>query len=202
MNKFSKILHKLSDITRIHHRAAFADVEHRISQTTSPFLKLASDRYSCRGFAGKAVSAQDIAMITEAARLAPSATNRQPVHIWVAKSAEALEKLKETTPYTYGAPVVFIIGYRKEDAWVRKYDGKDSAETDAAIACTHMMLEAADLGLASVWVGSFNPSKLRELLPETADYEVLALLPVGYADAAPGHNHEKRKDMEVLVSEL
>ena len=66
-------------------------------------------------------------------------------------------------------------------------DGKNSAEIDASIVCTHMMLEVADLGLGSTWVGSFDEEIVKKILPQTADYEVLALLPVGHpADGAEG----------------
>ena len=66
--------------------------------TKSSFLKLAAERYSCRGFQSKPVSDEDIAAILEAARLAPTAVNKQPVHVWVMKSPEARAKLKEATP--------------------------------------------------------------------------------------------------------
>ena len=98
--------------------------------TKNSFLKLAAERYSCRGFQSKPVSDEDIAAILEAARLAPTAVNRQPVHIWVMKSPEARAKLKEATPYTFDAPVVFLVGCKKDEAWVRKYDGHNGAEID------------------------------------------------------------------------
>ena len=198
----SKFLQRLSDLTHIHHRAAFSDVKERTAPKASAFLKLAQERYSCRSFTSGAVAQADIDQILEAARVAPTAMNKQPVHVWVIKSKEALDKLKKATQYVYGAPVVFLVACKKEDAWVRKYDGKNGAEVDAAIVGTHIMMEAADLGLGSVWVGSFDPAKIMELFPEVAGYEPVALFPVGVPATETSANHAKRVSPEKFASEL
>ena len=196
------LLHRLSDITRIHHRAAFADVEYRITPQESVFMKLAKDRYSCRGFADKAVPDKDIEHILEAGRIAPTAVNKQPVHVWVLKSPEAREKIKAASEYTFNAPVIFLVGCKPDEAWVRKYDGKNGAEIDAAIVGTHIMLEVAALELGTTWVGSFDPAKIAELFPETAEYQIVAMFPVGYPAAKPSPRHEVRKDIGEFATEL
>ena len=122
--------------------------------------------------------------------------------MWVVKSPEALEKLKGATDYTYGAPVVFMVGAKPEAAWVRKYDGKNGAEIDAAIVGTHIMLEASALGLGNVWVGSFDPAKIKADFPQTEGYEVVCLFPVGYADTETSANHDKRQEMDAFATEI
>lgn len=198
----NKILQKLSDITNIHKRATFSDLPDRLPSRESVFYALAKERYSCREFKDTPLTDIQINHILEAARVAPSAANKQPVHVWVVKSQEALAKLKGATDYTFNAPVVFMIGAKPEAAWVRKYDGKNAADVDAAIVGTHIMLEAAAWGLGNVWVGSFDPAKIKESFPETEGYEVVALFPVGHPAAQPGPNHEKRKEIAELVTEL
>lgn len=198
----NKFLHKLSDLTHIHHRAAFSDIPDRLPTRESTFRAIAKERYSCRAFKSTPLTDFQINHILEAARLAPSAVNKQPVHVWVVKSAEALEKLKGATEYTYGAPAVFMVGCRYEDAWVRKYDGKNGAEIDAAIVGTHIMLEASALGLGNVWVGSFDPAKIKADFPETEGYEIVCLFPVGVPDAGPSPRHSQRKDLEDFSSVL
>ncbi|MCR5518721.1 MAG: nitroreductase family protein [Bacteroidales bacterium] len=198
----TKLIDKLSDISRIHRRAAFTDVLKHTAPKPSAFLNLAAERYSCRGFDARPVPEEMVESILEAARLAPTAVNRQPVHVWVARSAEALEKLGTATPYIYGAGLVFVVGCKPADAWVRKYDGKNGAEVDAAIVGTHIMMEAADLGLGSVWVGSFDPAALASAFPELADWDVVALFPVGWPAAEPSSNHASRKSLEEFASEL
>lgn len=198
----SKFLQKLSDLTHIYHRAAFTDERSRRTVKETHFMALVQERYSCRAFKGAPVPQEMIDQILEAARVAPTAANKQPVHVWVVKSQEGLAKLSGATDYTYGAPVVFMVGAKPEDAWVRKYDGKNGAEVDAAIVGTHIMLEASALGLGNVWVGSFDPAVIQAEFPETAGYEVVCLFPVGIPAAQPGPNHGKRISLEDFASEL
>lgn len=198
----SKFLDIISDISGLHRRAAFSDLPERIAAKESAFLTLAQERYTCRKFKDTAVSDVEISHIVEAGRLAPSAKNAQPVHVWVVKSAQALEKIGQTSKSIYGAPLVLIVGCKPEDAWVRALDGKNEAEVDAAIAATHMMLEATALELGSVWVGSFDPVKVHELFPETAGWDIVCLLPIGHPDMEPGPNHPHRKAKEEFVTEL
>ena len=166
------------------------------------FLTLAANRYSCRAFTQEPVAEEDIKAILEAARLAPTAVNRQPVHVWVVQDKERLQAMKEATAYTFDAPVIFIVGCRPEDAWVRKYDGKNGAEIDAAIVGTHIMLEVADLGLGSTWVGSFDPVKLKEVLPEIGEWVPIAMFPVGHIQGQPSPRHAERKSIEEFVTRL
>lgn len=198
------LLQHLSDITHIHHRAAFADVDARIAGKPNEFLKLAASRYSCRGFSRQTVTDAQIDLILEAARLAPTAVNKQPVHIWVVKDATLREQLKQATKYTFDAPVIFIVACKEADAWVRAVDGKNGAQTDAAIVGTHLMLQVADLGLGTTWVGSFDPVVLGQLIPEmpAKGYYPMALFPVGYPDAGPSPRHDSRKPLEELVTVL
>ena len=196
----NSFLKKISDISGIHKRAAFSDLPDRLPSKESVFLALAKERYSCRKFKDTPLTDIQINHILEAARVAPTAANKQPVHVWVVKSPEALEKLKGATDYTYGAPVVFMVGAKPDAAWVRKYDGKNGAEVDAAIVGTHIMLEASALGLGNVWVGSFDPAKIKADFPETDGYEVVALFPVGQPDVQTSANHEKRQSTEEFVS--
>ena len=143
-----------------------------------------------------------IESILEAARLAPTAMDKQPVHVWVVRTEEALEKLGKATQYLYDSKLVFMVGCNPSEAWVRKYDGKNGAEVDAAIVGTHIMMEAADLGLGSVWVGSFNPAVIAAEFPELAGWEVVALFPIGYPAGGPSPRHSERKNIEELASEL
>ncbi|MBR4823071.1 MAG: nitroreductase family protein [Bacteroidales bacterium] len=198
----TKLIDKLSDISRIHHRAAFTDVLKHTAPKPSEFLNLAAKRYSCRGFDGRPVPDDMVESVLEAARLAPTAVNKQPVHVWVVRTPEALEKLGAATQYLYGAPVVFMVGCKPSDAWVRKYDGKNGAEIDAAIVGTHIMMEVADLGLGCTWVGSFDPKVIASAFPELEGWDIVALFPTGYPAAQPSSNHSARKSLEEMASEL
>ena len=170
------------------------------------FLELAKDRYSVRKFDGREIPQEDIEKIIEAGVCAPTAVNFQPLKIWVFKSEEAREKLLSCTKMKFMEPakVIFAIGSKPEQAWVRKYDDKNFADIDASIAATQMMLEIHDLGYGSTWIGHFDVNKVWELFPELRDYELIALLPVsGIAEGcAPSEKHAETKSREELVQEL
>ena len=169
------------------------------------FLELAKERYAVRAFKDTAVENEKIQLILEAAKLAPTACNNQPQKIYVVKSEEKLKALAALTPCTFAAPVVFVVGYDNDrSAKGMIYEGHDFGDTDAAIVCTHMMLEAKELGLGSCWVGYFNEAKVKEALGLPENIRVRDLLPVGYAaeNAAPAPLHTKYRDMGDMVEEL
>lgn len=198
---------RFSDIAKVRNRAAFADIEQKITKYeygSDAFMQILSSRYSCHSFTNYPVSDSKLNMILEAGRMAPSAKNLQPTRIWVVKGEDALARLRTVHP-CYGAPVVLVVGCRNEEAWVRESDGINSAKTDAAIVLTHLMLTATDAGLANMWIWDFDPSKVREVLPETREHGIYALLAIGYpADGAgkPTELHSVRKSLDELVTVL
>lgn len=167
------------------------------------FLELAEKRYSCREFSQHPVSSSDLAKVLEAARLAPSARNQQPIHVWALTSEDALARIRAVHTM-FNAPVVLMVGFKDSDGWTRSYDGTNWAEIDATIAGTHIILAAADLGLGSTWVGSFDPVKVKELFPETEDYEISSLFAIGHpaATATPSERHSIRKSMDEFSTEI
>lgn len=117
------------------------------------YSQLIKERYSVRKFSDKPVEDAKLAAILEAARVAPTAVNKQPQRILVIRDAAGMEKLKACTPYTFGAPMALAVCGHRDEAWVRPYDGYNSAIIDAAIIGTQIMLAVHDLGLGSTWVG-------------------------------------------------
>ena len=166
------------------------------------FNDVLNRRYSCRAFAAKGVEQEKVERILEAGRIAPTAVNKQPVHIWAVSNPATLEAIKGVTRSNYGAPLILVVGCRPADAWVRRYDGKNGAEVDAAIVATYLMLAAENEGLATLWVGSFDPALLQDILPGTEGYELVAMINVGYpsADSQPSPMHSERKTIEELVT--
>lgn len=166
------------------------------------FNDVLNRRYSCRAFAARGVEKEKVERILEAGRMAPTAVNKQPVHIWAVSNPATLEDIKGVTRSNYGAPLILVVGCRPADAWVRRYDGKNGAEVDAAIVATYLMLAAENEGLATLWVGSFDPALLRGILPGTEGYELVAMINVGYpsADSQPSPMHSERKTIEELVT--
>ena len=166
------------------------------------FNTVIQNRYSCRAFAAQVVEPEKIERILEAGRIAPTAVNKQPVHIWALSHPDTLEAVKGCTRSNYGAPLILVVGCRPADAWFRRYDGKNGAEVDASIVATYLMLAAENEGLSTLWVGSFDPALLKGLLPETDGYELVAMINVGYPapDSKPSAMHSERKPIGELVT--
>lgn len=169
------------------------------------FEELTRARYSLRKFDSRSVEAEKLELVLQAARSAPTAHNAQPQRILVLRSDEAREKAGRCTPFHFGEPVLLIVAYDEAASWHREVDGKAHGEIDAAIATTQMMLQAADIGLGTTYIGVFDPAALKREFP--AELEALtpiALLPLGYPaeGAHPSKLHSDRKPLQELVKYL
>lgn len=168
------------------------------------FLKLAKERYSCRRLTDKPIESEKIERILQAAIAAPTAKNIQPYKIWKITSAEAMEKIKQVTNFTFGAGLILAVGVDKNESFVRPFDEMNFGHIDGAIVATHIMLAVQAENLGTTWVGWFDAPKLQELIPEMKGYDLIALFPIGYPaeDAKPSNRHEERRKISEAVIEL
>lgn len=163
------------------------------------FIDLAKERYSVRKFSSKPVEKEKLERILQAGQIAPTAGNTQPQRIIIAQDEDARAKIKRCTPCHFNAPVVLAVCYDNTVS----FKGKtfNLGIMDASIVTTHLMLEAADLGLGATWVENFEPEAvIREFsLPE--NLVPVALLPLGYPaeDARPSERHTSRKPLDETV---
>lgn len=165
------------------------------------FNELAKARYSCKKYDGRPVAKEQLDMILEAGRLAPTAKNLQEQKIYVAQSEEALAAVDKLTPCRYGASTVLVVAYDKNNVFTYPGGMRNSGLEDATIVATHMMLAAKACGVDSCWINNFDPEKaaLEFQLPENE--EVLMLLDLGFPaeGAGPLGNHNSRKDLTETV---
>ena len=169
------------------------------------FAKLAAERYSLRKFSDRPVEAGEaLRRAGGRPQCPPLPITSSPSASFVLQSSEALEKVDGCTGAHFHPPVMLLVAYDPEAAWKREDDGKNHGEIDAAIAVTQMMLQAADLGLGTTYVGMFDPEKLHAAFPELAGLTPIALLPMGYPaeGAHPSRLHTDRKPLEELVRYL
>lgn len=95
------------------------------------FIELAKKRYSVRRYKDKKVEADKLDRILEAAHVAPTAADRQPVRLIVVQDEEGLGKIGKGADI-YGAPLAVIVCADHGRAWTRPYDGKKTTDIDAA----------------------------------------------------------------------
>lgn len=161
------------------------------------FLELAKARYSVRNYQAKAIEEEKLSLILEAGRVAPTACNNQPQKVYVAKSEKAKKAIASVCKYTFDAPVILVIGYDRDRIWNNSLmPGYTSGDVDISIVCAHMMLQAAELGIGSCWVGYFNADEVSKALGLPENVTVSALLPIGYPaeNAKPAHLHTKFRE--------
>ena len=168
------------------------------------FAELAAARYSLRKFAAAPVEQEKLDLILEAGRNAPTAHNNQPQRFFVIRTPDSLAKADACMGSHFNPPVIIAVCYDPAPAWKREQDGKNHGEIDAAIAATQMMLQAADLGLGTTYVGMFDAAQLLETFPEMAGLVPIAMLPLGYPaeNARPSRLHADRKPVEEFVKYL
>lgn len=165
------------------------------------FIELAQNRYSVRSFQNKPIGQHELELILRAGQLAPTACNRQPQRMLVINSADGLERLRRCTECHFNAPAALLVCCDTQECWTRRYDGKSSGDIDASIVATHMMLEAAQLGIGSTLVMYFKPDAVRSEFKLPESVEPVALLMIGYpaADAQPSPMHAQTRPLNELV---
>lgn len=166
-------------------------------------LKTAKKRYSVRNYLEKSVEKEKLEKILEAAHVAPTAANKQPVRLIVIQEKKSLDKISKAADI-YHAPLAIIVCADHTKAWKRPFDGKLTTDIDASILTDHMMLEATELGLGSVWICYFKPDVIKKefSLPDTL--EPVNILAIGYAkeEVEAASDSERHKDMRIPLNEL
>lgn len=163
-------------------------------------LETAKKRYSVRSYSDRAIEEEKLEKILEAAHVAPTAANLQPVKLLVVRSKEGLDKIGKAANI-YGAPVAIIVCADHGKAWKRPFDGKMSTDIDASILTDHMMLEATELGLGTVWICYFKPDVIREEFKLPEGLEPINILALGYTQEVPADSN-RHSSMRIPVEEL
>jgi len=168
------------------------------------FLTLAKERYSVRKFKPEQIKEEELMKVLEAGRFAPSAKNFQPTKVYAVQSEENLAKIRELTVATFNAPTVLVFCSDDENAWVSPFTGFNSGVTDISIMGTHMMLQAAEIGLGTTWVAWVDTDKVGEVLGIPENLKVRMIMPLGYPadDCQPAPMHGDRRTVEEFVTIL
>ena len=182
------------------------------------FRDISKMRVTVRQFSSRPVEKDKLDLILEAGRWSPTAVDYQPQRVLVLDTPESLDKVRqfctfgydqkyvdidkncdagdgEHNVYYYGSPLVLLVCWDKEACWRHPQTGEESGPTDATIVSTHMMLEAASLGLGTVWISYFDHDKARSLLRIPDRYGINNMLYVGYpaADFLPNPRMSGRR---------
>ena len=164
------------------------------------FFEVVETRRSIRAYhSDKHIKDEQIKRILRAARLAPTAANKQPYKLVVIKNPQKnLDFVRQKA--VHQAPLVIAIFVNEAAAWERKFDNKNYAWVDGSIVFEHVILAATAEGLATVWVANADPVAMAKACKVPDTFRFLALTPIGYAAEKP--KHLSRKPESELVTYL
>ena len=176
-------------------------------------LETIKTRRSTRQFKNELPSQEQLDMIIEAGRLAPSGCNVQQNHFIVIKNPEVLEKLRVLVRQAFAEMIIddsasssirHSVEASKRGDYVYDYNtpllivvannpGNPNYIADTACAIENMMLEANSLDLGSCWINQLrwqneNPALVAYLqsLGMQPDERVFGAVAIGYPDTADG----------------
>jgi len=163
------------------------------------YPELIAARYSVRAYRPDPVEDEKLQAVLEAARLAPTAANRQPFQLVVLHTTGREEEIGKIyhRPWFVQAPLVIAVCAISSQAWVRESDRFNARLIDAAIVADHLILAAANLGLGTCWVAAFNVDAARRVLQLPEEAEPVVFTPLGYPADSPGP--KVRKPLSELV---
>ncbi len=155
-------------------------------------------RRSVRAYQDKEIEDEKLNRVLEAARLAPSASNRQEWKFMVVKDKDAKNKLAiaaSRQTFIAEAPIVIVACATESQSTMSC--GQRRYTIDLSIAVSFMILQAQELGLGTCWIGDFNEANVKEILGIPDYIRVVAITPLGYPAQDPAAR--SRKKMEQIV---
>ena len=163
------------------------------------YSDLIAARYSVRAYRSDPVEDEKLQAVLDAARLAPTAANRQPFQLVVMHTAGREEEIGKIyrRPWFVEAPIVIGVCAISSQAWVRESDRFNACLIDAAIVADHLILAATNQGLGTCWIATFNVKAAQEVMQLPPEAEPVIFTPHGYPADQPGS--KTRKSLDELV---
>ncbi|KMT22196.1 nitroreductase family protein [Clostridium cylindrosporum] len=161
-------------------------------------LKALRERRSIRLYLNTPIEDDKLRRVLEAARISPSAKNRQEWKFVVVKDEKTRQRLLPVVrerKFVVDAPVI-IVACATESSFIMPC-GQPAYTTDLSIAMSYMILEASELGLGTCWIGGFYEDQIKDILGIPENVRVVAMTPLGYPAEKP--NTRPRKMLEEIV---
>ena len=141
-------------------------------------LEAIRTRRSIRSFRSDPIPDEDMVKILEAARLAPSAGNKQPWTFIYVRGPGVMRMLRNCSPGFYGdAAAAVVIGIDKSD--------ERRGILDACFAAENMLLAAHALGLGGCPIVSFNREAVKKIVNASSSWEPILVVSLGHPDKVP-----------------
>lgn len=154
-------------------------------------------RRSVRRYKAEQIPEEKLLKVLEAARLAPSAHNKQAWKFIVVKNEQKRKEIAQAAGQSFIATSPVIIAGVALDTEEILRSGVPSYAVDLAIALDHLSLAAIEQGLGTCWVGAFSQEEVKKVLGLAKHHKVVALMPCGFPADEPCE--KDRKDLSEIV---
>ena len=167
-------------------------------------LKAIKKRRSVRGYLDKTIPEQVLYRVLEAARLAPTAANKQPFKLILVTEKQTKIKLAEASRKQMSiaeAPIVIVGCAFPEESYQNIGGTHTSEEIDVSIVFDHLMLQAAEESLGTCWIGAFDEQQVKAILNIPSNVKVIGLTPLGYPSGKEfkSGKHLDRKSLNEII---
>ncbi len=177
------------------------------------FLALVKKRRSTRAYKPDPVPRELIDKCLEAVRYAPTACNKQSWKFIIARGEQKDRLVKEAlggvivpNRWAAEAPVMVVIAMQLDLITHRigaRLKNIDYHQVDAGIAGEHFVLQAAELGLGTCWIGWFDKKAVKKILNLPASWDVPSMITLGYpADKQAEEPADKKRKTIDEISNL
>lgn len=147
-------------------------------------------RRSIRRFQQKPIPLETLKKLVDAARVAPSAANLQPIRYILVVNAELCKDIfpalkwagylsTQGTPPSGEKPVAYVVVLANKDVARADY------QLDAGAAIENLILAAFEEGIGSCWLGAIDRQRIREVLRVSEDFEIESVVALGYPNEYP-----------------
>ncbi|MDP3142358.1 MAG: nitroreductase family protein [Candidatus Omnitrophota bacterium] len=177
------------------------------------FAELVRKRSSIRKYDSRPIKREDINKCLEAARLAPSACNSQPWQFIVVDQPQLKDRLVtamlsgiySTNSFIKHAPVLVVVVTEKSKWFARVANFLRDIKmylVDVGIACEHFILQAAEIGIGTCWLGWFNEKAAKKALGISRHKRIDVIISMGYPVvdySTPEKNRKPLNEMSVYA---
>ena len=154
-----------------------------------------SQRCSVRVYKATDVEEDKLKKVLEAARLSPSASNRQDWKFILVRNKETRKRLAKAAfgQSFIAEPPIVIVACGLEPKTMLAC-GQPMHTIDVSIAFAYMILQAYELGLGTCWIGAFKEDETKKILGIPEHIRVVAMTPLGYPNQPPSQKIRKSLD--------
>lgn len=157
----------------------------KLAPTTEPVDDSIRKRWSPRAFADREVTDDELRVLLEAARWAPSSYNEQPWRFLVARRSDPddfrrmLECLKERNrEWARNAPVLMLTAAKL--VFERNGEENRHAFHDVGLAMGNLLNQATEMDIYVHQMAGILPERAREIYDVPEGYDVVAGVALGY----------------------